>query len=124
MKKIILLQTLIFLIFFALSSFKNSSLKLRSDTFLHGKVFQQERTVTAYIMSGGNWQKGQVTYIETNRGYQPVSYDFSDYVNGPRGRFYSDQRFRPLNPNNPLAKANNWTHTIEIRGTVAYLSIY
>lgn len=123
MKKIILLPTLTFLIFFTLSSFKNRSLKLSSNTPLYGKVYQRERTVVAYVTTGGSWQKGQITYLETSPNYQPVSYYFGGGNPAQNNiPFFLGQRFRRLNPDDPLAK--NFTHTIETEVGIAYLSLY
>ncbi len=85
----------------------------------------QVRSVPAFIMWGGNWRSGQVSFIQTEYGYKPVSYQFEDYGNNQlRGQFYPDQQFMSLNPNHQLAKQNNWTHTITVQGSTAYLRLY
>ena len=84
----------------------------------------QRQTVYAWRMAGGNWQQGTVTYENTQQGIRPINYNFSSYTNGGRGQFMPNARFMPLNPNNELAKKNNWTHSISSMAGTLYLSIY
>lgn len=109
----------------ALSSFKyytSSSFRIINSV---NKIKQQQQTVDAFIMIGGNWVSGQITYMRTQQGYQPIRFSFGEQI---RGEFWPDQRFIPLNPNNQLAKQNNWTHTINVQsfnqGGTAYLTLY
>jgi hypothetical protein len=124
MKKTLLFSTLTFVVV-TLSSFKHSSSVIFPKTNSLNEIYQQQQTVDAYIMWGSNWRRGQITYSSTQQGYKPISYQFEDYGNSQlRGQFFPDQRFSPLNPNNQLAKQNNWTHTISVQGVTAYLTIY
>ena len=84
---------------------------------------QQQQTVSAYRMAGGNWQRGTVSYKRTQQGYKPVSYDFSGYRGGSRGGFFPDARFTPLNPNNKLAIQNNWTHMVGSNAGTLYMTL-
>ena len=55
----------------------------------------QVRSVPAFIMWGGNWRSGQLSFIQTENGYKTVSYQFEDYGNNQlRGQFYPDQQFK------------------------------
>lgn len=126
MKKIFLFTTLISG-FAVLSAFKTAPiLKNHSNDYSSTlQQQQQQQTVDAYVMWGGNWRRGQITYSSTQQGYKPISYQFEDYGNSQlRGQFFPDQIFSPLNPNNQLAKQNNWTHTISVGGATAYLTLY
>ena len=110
----------------ALSAFTSKSdvnTKLIESTIAVQQQGQQQ-TVYAWRMAGGQWQQGSVTYQNTQQGLKPISYDFSGYTNGGRGQFMPDARFMPLNPNNELAKKNNWTHSISSMAGTLYLSIY
>jgi hypothetical protein len=119
MKKISVFTTITFLVI-TLSSFKNSSSDFSVRSSSLKEIYKQEQTVDAFIMWGGNWRKGRITYMSTQQGYKPISYQFQDVDYRLKGKFFSE-KFTPLNPNNELAKANNWTHTIGIQGTTAYL---
>ncbi len=123
MKKILLLSTLTIVVV-TLSSFKNITSDFTPKTNSLNESYQQQQTVYAWRMAGGNWQQGTVTYQNTQQGLKPISYDFSSYTNGGRGQFMPDARFMPLNPNNELAKKNNWTHSISSMAGTLYLSIY
>ena len=87
-------------------------------------IFQQQQTLRAYRMAGGQWQQGTVSYQRTQYGYKPISYDFSNYQGGTRNRFFPDARFIPLNPNNKLAIQNNWTHIIGSNAGTLYMTLY
>lgn len=118
---------LLFCLIFGLVAFSafTSSSDVNTKSFESSATIQQQiQTVDAWRMAGGNWQQGTVTYESTQQGYRPISYDFSNYTNGGRNQFMPDARFMPLNPNNELAKKNNWTHTISSMAGTLYLSIY
>jgi len=83
----------------------------------------QGQSVYAWRLAGGRWQQGTVTFRRTQQGFRPISYNFDNYSNGGRAEFYSDARFVPLNPNNELAKRNNWTHSISSQIGTLYLTI-
>jgi len=123
MKKIFLLPTLAFAVS-TLSSFNNDSSNLSLNN-ISNVMHQQQQTVDAFIMIGGNWMRGQITYMRTQRGFQPIRFYFNEQL---KGEFWPDQTFIPLNPNNQLAKQNNWTHTISVQaisqGGTAYLTLY
>jgi hypothetical protein len=112
--------------FIALSAFTPKA-DVNTKLFKSPIAFQQQgqqQTVYAWRMAGGQWQQGSVSYLVTQYGIKPISYDFSGYTNGRSGRFMPDDRFMPLNPNNELAKKNNWTHSINSMAGTLYLSIY
>ncbi len=123
MKKILLFSTLSIAVV-SLSSFMFHYSNFNSIKTLK-KINQQQQTVDAYIMIGGNWIRGQITYVRTQQGYQPIRFWFGQEL---RGEFWPDQSFIPLNPNNQLARQNNWTHTISVQsfnqGGTAYLTLY
>lgn len=85
----------------------------------------QSNVYDAYMYQGGNWHTGRIVIEQTQNGYRLISYNFSDVstFNGQplQGRFYDGERLTPLNPNNELAKKNNFTHYIEIQGIRAYI---
>jgi hypothetical protein len=120
MKKVFLISTMI-IAFVVLTAFKATPILKINLKECTSALQQQETTFDVYVMQGGNWIKGQITYVRTQQGYTPIRYHFSDQL---RGEFWPDQRFMPLNPNNELAKQNNWTHTISVGGATAYLTLY
>lgn len=84
---------------------------------------KQKRTVYAYRMAGGNWQRGKVSYSKTQYGYKPISYDFGNYRGGGRGNFLAYAKFTRLNPNNRLALKNNWTHSVNSKVGTLYMNL-
>jgi hypothetical protein len=124
MKKVLLLSILA-IVLISFSSFK----EIKFDSFTKNtslkKFYPQQQTVDAYVMWGGNWRSGRITYSTTQQGYKPISYQFEDYGNSQlAGQFFPDQRFMALNSNNQFAKQYNFTHTISVQGATAYLTIY
>ncbi len=115
-----------FLGFVAIATFASKSdVKTNSkESALANPQQGQVQTTYAWRMAGGQWQQGTVTYERTQQGYRPISYDFSNYTNGGRNQFMPDARFMPLNPNNELAKKNNWTHSISSLAGTLYLRLY
>ena len=123
MKKFSLFLTLTFIII-TLSSFRHSASDFSPKSNSLNEIHKQQQTVNAYVWWGGNWRTGYITYVRTQQGYKPISYQFEDYGNDQlRGQFFPGERFTPLNPNNNLAKQNNWTHTISVQGVAAYLTL-
>lgn len=127
MKKVFLFTALISG-FAILSAFKTS---LISECYTSNitSSLQREQTVVAYMWWDNNWRSGNITYIRTQQGYTPVSYNFGDTQHrggsiSPLRGYFSGDRFVPLNPNNELAKKNNWTHIITVEGIDAYLTLY
>jgi hypothetical protein len=108
---------------FILTAFNYENL-LKNENYTSTFKQSQVQTVYAWRMAGGQWQQGTVTYERNQFGYRPMSYDFSNYTNGGRNNFAPDVMFTPLNPNNDLAKKNNWTHTIRSMAGTLYLSLY
>jgi hypothetical protein len=124
MKKVFLCSILAFTVL-TLSSFKNHKLSSPRINKAVNKINQQQQTVEAYLMIGGNWITGQITYMRTQQGFQPIRFWFGEQL---RGEFWPDQRFTPLNQNNQFAKQYNWTHCISVQsfgqGGTAYLTLY
>jgi hypothetical protein len=120
MKKVFLISTMI-IAFVVLTAFKATTILKINISECASALQQEETTFDVYIMQGGSWIKGQITYVRTQQGFTPIRYHFSDQL---RGAFWPDQRFMPLNPNNELAKKHNFTHTINTGGATAYLILY
>ncbi len=124
MKKLLVILVLTVFITTLTSFSSNISNKLTTTNSISEST-QQQQVVPAYALCGGNWYSGQIAYIITDQGYKPLYYWFNDFCGRQlQGQFYNE-RFVPLNPNNQLAKQNNWTHTISLNGqATAYLTLY
>lgn len=96
-----------------------------SYTINKSRVSFQQTVYEAYAFHNGYWHKGRISINQYQNGYQLVSYSFNDisnYNGQPlSGNFYQGQQLIRLNPNNELAKANNFTHYVEIQGLKAYI---
>jgi hypothetical protein len=71
---------------------------------------QREIAIKAYINVRGEWIQGFVS-IERDL---VTRCQFPDIGNGVRATIFSPTRPSTLNPNNPIAVANNFTHYIDI----------
>jgi hypothetical protein len=116
----------ILVIFTTLSSFSVNP----NDTYLICESNQQQRTVKAFLDCGGAFYEGSITYVNTNQGYVPLRYSFSQSCLGSAccGSFMENDSFVPLNPNNRYAVQYNWTHSISVfcgyGPATAYLILY
>jgi|688.fasta_scaffold479937_2 hypothetical protein len=72
---------------------------------------QQDKSLAkAYIYVRGEWIQG---YVTIERGLI-TRCQFPDIGNGTIATIYSPTRPNTLNPNNPIAVNNNFTHYIDI----------
>ena len=97
------------LLILALSFYQTSFTQSQYDT-------QSQYELDAWIDIRGNFYSGNIRVNRTQNGDRPYSYCFPG-TGGMRGYipfFEDDNRFTPLNPNNPLAIQNNFTHMISI----------
>ena len=120
-KKITIFSLVISLV--TLISSNNSLLSAKSN-FPSNFYSQQSYSADAYIEGGNGWIKGNITYNKTQLGYVPIKYYFQN-VGGYelKGNFYNGTSFTLLNPNNPYAKAYNFTHTIKVSTSTVYLTL-
>ncbi len=85
----------------------------------------QTTSYNSYIYFSGNWHTGKIWIQQTQNGYKLLSYNFDSVhnVNGHKlsGDFDQRHSLTKLNPNNELAKQNNFTHYVTIQGLKAYL---
>jgi len=97
-----------------------------NETSIISESNQQQRTVRAYLDCGGAFYQGSITYVNTNQGYVPLRYSFSQDCFGSAysGSFMENDSFVPLNPNNRYAVQYNWTHSIRVLCSYGYVTAY
>jgi hypothetical protein len=110
MKKMNYLSVLLFTTSFAFQSNASAiNSNLNNTLRIEDVVFQQGLTVDAYVSIQGYWQRGSVTIVDG----MVTSCSFREQ-SGMRPKIYQKERPKPLNPNNPIAINNNFTHYIDI----------
>jgi len=88
------------------------------------KKDSQNKSIAAYIYFQRTWYTGYIYYSTAPDGYKLESYSFDQmYIGGQAfsGYFYGQEKFIPLNPNNELAKQNNFTHYVITREIPIYI---
>ena len=83
-----------------------------------------QNAIKGYIYTREGWSEGFLTVKRTETGYQLTSYQFDALNNGNPERIspydYSRYNFTRVNPNNPLAVQNNFTHFVTIGDFTVY----
>lgn len=107
MKKTNLLSLFIFAICFSIQS---KAEIIKSYSILNiTNIKQEEIPVKAYVQTQSGWIEGYVFFVN---GFI-TRCQFPDR-NGYRADIYQKTRPSALNPNNPMAVQNNFTHFIDI----------
>lgn len=108
MKNIKIIFTLLFAVCISTVS-KASNNDFESNLFLevNNKTVQQEKSYTAYVQRGNDWVKGVVYVLN---GYVTK-------MSFPSGSYSYKVLPTALNPNNPMAIQNNFTHYVDVPNT-------
>ncbi|MFH6951447.1 hypothetical protein ACHRV6_23370 [Flavobacterium sp. FlaQc-51] len=119
MKKYLLLTSLLLSVSMFSSRLKESNFNKTVFSYV------QQSSYEAYAFHNGSWHTGRIYIRQNQNGYQLISYSFNDlYMFNSQplaGDFLQGQRLTPLNPNNELAKRNNFTHYVNIQGINVYI---
>jgi hypothetical protein len=99
---------------------------IKSDNLDFKSECIQTYEYDAHIYYSGYWHTGKVWINQSKNGYKLLSYSFDLQLTN--GNFSGDfderlHRLYELNPNNELAKRNNFTHYITVQNIKVYISL-